>query len=207
MRRRLLLPLLGAAPAGMLLSACGLGSAPRRDFYLLRDAGTTAAASPGQRIDQVLLVSAMALPGLYDGDRMIFSADGRSRSTFQFGYWSERPAQALQTLALARLAHAGHFRDVVSSTSGVRGELLLSLRLDELYLDTSQQPDRVSLAVAAELIDWRERRLLGRQAFQQTQAVQQDGATGLADAASEAMGRLLGELVDWTIARSPATAG
>jgi ABC-type uncharacterized transport system auxiliary subunit len=89
----------------------------------------------------------------------------------------------------------------------VRGELLLSLRLDELYLDTSQQPDRVLLSVVAELIDWRERRLIGRQAFQQSQAVQHDGAAGLADAASEAMGRLLGELVDWAVARSLAAVG
>jgi cholesterol transport system auxiliary component len=206
MRRRALLPLLAAPPTGALLSACGLGNAPRRDFFVLRDPGT-GPTMPGPRIDKVLLVSAMALPGLYDGDRMIFSADGRSRSPFQFGYWSERPAQSLQTLALARMAQAGRFRDVVSSTSGVRGELLLSLRLDELYLDTSHEPDRVSLTVVAELIDWRERRLIGRQAFQQSQAVQHDGAAGLADAASEAMGRLLGELVDWAVARSLAAIG
>jgi ABC-type uncharacterized transport system auxiliary subunit len=64
----------------------------------------------------------------------------------------------------------------------------------------------VALAVTAELIDWRDRRLLGRQAFQQAEAVQQDSAAGMADAASVAMGRLLGELVDWSVARSLAAA-
>ena len=75
------------------------------------------------------------MPGLYDSDRMVFSADGRSRSYFQFGNWSERPAQSLLLLAETRLARSKRFREVASSTSGVRGDLLLSLRLDELYLD------------------------------------------------------------------------
>jgi len=198
-RRRLLrpLPLLGAAG---LLGACSLGSGPRSDFYLLRDAGAPGAAAAGPRIDAVLMVSAMAPPGLYDSDRMVFSADGLSRSYFQFGYWSERPAQSLQTLAEARLAAAGRFRQVVSSTSGVRGDLLLSLRLDELYLDASRAPGQVWLSVSAELIDWRDRRLLGRRAFRQSASVPHAGAPGLAEAASQAMGALLGALADWSAA-------
>ena len=70
---------------------------------LLRDAQADASAMPGAAIDKVLLVASGAMPGLYDSNRMVFSADGRSRSYFQFGYWSERPAQALLLLAEARL--------------------------------------------------------------------------------------------------------
>ena len=141
--------------------------------------------------------------------KLIVGNDGRSRSYFQFGYWSERPAQSLQTLAEARLAQAGRFREVVASTSGVRGELLLSLRLDELYLDASLDPDEVRLAATAELIDWRERRLIARRAFAQNAPVPHGGAAGLADAASEALGRMLGELVAWTAdgARRSRAAG
>ena len=124
------------------------------------------------------------------------------RSYFQFGYWSERPAQSLQTLAEARLAQAGRFRDVVTSTSGVRGDLLLTLRLDEIYLDTASTPQRVSLAVTAELIDWGQRRLIARRTFRQFAAVAQGGAAEFADAASDALGRMLGELVDWTVQSS-----
>ena len=203
LRRRLLrpLPLLGVAG---LLGACSLGNAPRSDFFLLHDAAGPGAAAGGPRIDQVLMVSAMAPPGLYDSDRMVFSADGLSRSYFQFGYWSERPAQSLQTLAEARLAAAGRFRQVVSSTSGVRGDLLLSLRLDELYLDAARSPGQVWLSVSAELIDWRDRKLLGRRSFRQSAGVPRAGAPGLAEAASQAMGALLGELADWSAATATA---
>ena len=198
-RRWLGAALLVAVPSW--LAGCGLARGPRQDFHLLRDGGDAAAAAPpGARIDKVLLVAASAHPGLYDSDRMVFSTDGRSRSYFQFGYWSERPAQSLQLLAEARLVRSQRFREVVSSTSGVRGDLLLSLRLDELYLDTSVDPGEVHLIVSAELIDWRSRTLLARRAFPRAAAVTQRDAAGLATAAGLALGVVLDELVPWVAA-------
>lgn len=191
--------LLAAAPAA--LAGCGLARGPRQDFHLLRDGGDApAAVPPAAGIDKVLLVAANANPGLYDGDRMVFSIDGRSRSYFQFGYWSERPAQSLQLLSEARLVRSQRFREVVSSTAGVRGDLLLSLRLDELYLDASANPGEVWLIVTVELIDWRSRKLLGRHSFRHAAAVSQRDAAGLAAAASRALGSVLDELVPWAAA-------
>lgn len=198
-RRRLLLGLGAAAPSA-LLAGCGLGNAPRMDFHLLRDADLQSSAQAGPVIDKVLLVSSVAMPGLYDSDRMVFSVDGRSRSYFQFGNWSERPAQSLLVLAETRLVRAKRFREVASSTSGVRGDLLLSLRLDELYFDASGEPGQVKLIVTAELIDWRSRQLLGRRRFDQATAVSRRDAGGVADAASQAVGVVLGEMVAWVAA-------
>lgn len=205
-RRRWLLPLLGAAPALGLLAGCGLGAGPRQDFHLLRDPAGAAAGSAGPRIDRVLLIASGAMPGLYDSDRMVFSADGKSRSYFQFGYWSERPAQSLLWLTEARFANARHFREVALSTAGVRGDLLLSLRLDELYLDASLEPGLVRLIVSAELIDWQTRKLLARRSFVQAAAASPRDATGVARAASQAVGVLLGEMLDWTVASATAPA-
>lgn len=204
-RRRALrrLPALGAAA---LLGACSIGGAPRREFHLLRDAAAPGAPLPGPRIEQVLLVSAMAPPGLYDSDRMVFSADGRGRSYFQFGFWSERPAQSLQALVETRLDRTGRFREVVSSTSGVRGDLLLSLRLDELYLDATQAPGQVRVIFSAELIDWRQRKLLARRGFKAAAAANRDSADGLAEAASLALGSALDELATWAVTSAAAAA-
>jgi ABC-type uncharacterized transport system auxiliary subunit len=198
-----LLPLLGAAAMPSLLAGCSLGTAARLDFHMMRDPGATDAApatAPTPRIDQVLLVAASSMPGLYDSDRMVFSADGRSRSYFQFGYWSERPSQSLLVLAETRLVGAQRFREVALSTSGVRGDLLLSLRLDELYLDASLDPGQVRLIVSAELIDWRSRKLLARRVFQQAAPAAVRSAAGVAQATSQALGVMLGELVAWTVA-------
>jgi len=201
-RRRLLL-----AAAPWALAGCTLGSSPRRDFYLLRDAHAQAPAPPGPAIDKVLLIAAGAMPGLYDSDRMVFSANGRSRSYFQFGYWSERPAQSLLLLAEARLVNAQRFRTVASSTSGVRGDLLLSLRLEELYLDASLDPGQARLALSAELVDWRERKLVARRRFTQSVAVSPRDAPDLALAGSHAVGLALDELVAWVVASAAALPG
>ena len=201
-KRRLLL-----AAAPWALAGCTLGSSPRRDFYLLRDANAQAPAPPGPAIDKVLLIASGAMPGLYDSDRMVFSADGRSRSYFQFGYWSERPAQSLLLLAETRLVNAQRFRTVASSTSGVRGDLLLSLRLEELYLDASLDPGQVRLALSAELVDWRERKLVARRSFRQSVAVSPRDAPDLALAGSQAVGLALDELVAWVVASAAALPG
>lgn len=206
-RRTLGLALLAAAPAW--LAGCALPSAPRQEFHLLRDGDTTGAGGTDgtggdapalPRIDKVLLVSAHAAPGLYDGNRMVFSSDGHTRSYFQFGFWSERPAQTLQTLAVVRLARSRRFGEVASSTAGVRGELLLSLRLDELYFDASVDPGQLRLIVTAELVDWRQRTLLARRRLQQVSTVTQRDATGMAASATQALGALLDELVPWVAA-------
>ena len=199
-RRRLLMAALPWPLAG-----CALGSSPRRDFYSLHDSDAQAAAPPGPAIDKVLLIAAGGAPSLYDGDRMVFSANGHSRSYFQFGYWSERPAQSLLWLAQARLARAARLREVASSTSGVRGDLLLSLRLQELYLDASQDPGQVRLTVMAELLDWRQRKLVARQDFRQSLAVSPRDAPDLALVGSQAVGALLGELVAWVLVNAAAS--
>lgn len=201
-QRRLVL--LAAAP--WALAGCTLGSSPRRDFYPLRDAHAHVPLPPGPGIDKVLLIASGAMPGLYDSDRMIFSADGRSRSYFQFGYWSERPAQSLLLLAEARLVNAQRFRTVASSISGVRGDLLLSLRLEELYLDASVDPGQVRLAMSAELLDWRERKLLSRRSFRQSVDVSPRDAPDLALAASQAVGQVLDELAAWVVAGAAKAA-
>jgi len=151
-----------------------------------------------------LLLDLAASPTLYDSDHMVFSADGISRSYFQFAQWSERPARSLLRLSESRLAAAGKFSSVASSSSGLRGDLLLTLRLDELYLDDTRRPGRVQLSFTATLLDWRQRRLIARRSFSGTQdAVTQDAA-GLAGAASVVLGALLGELVDWAGASAAA---
>jgi ABC-type uncharacterized transport system auxiliary subunit len=207
-RRQALGRLLGTAcgaavPLPALLAGCA--GPPRTDYHLLRDPGPAPAAA-AVRSDKVLLLASGSPASLYDTERMVFSVDGSSRSYFQFGYWAERPQRRLLQLAEERLVAAGAFRDVALSTAGIRGELLLTLRLESLYLDDATEPGRARLAFAAELVDWRARRLLGRRRFARDADVGDHDAAAFAAAASEALGVLLGELADW-VAPAAAVAG
>jgi ABC-type uncharacterized transport system auxiliary subunit len=192
-----------AAPLPLLLGACA--GSPRIDYHLLRDAAPPAPPA-ATRIDKVLLLASGNPAALYDTERMVFSADGTSRSFFQFGFWADRPQRRLLQLAEERLVRTQAFREVALSTAGVRGDLVLTLRLESLYLDHATQPSQAWLAFGAELLDWRARRLLARQRFARSADVRgDDDARAFAAAASGVAGVLLGELVAW-VASAAATA-
>jgi ABC-type uncharacterized transport system auxiliary subunit len=201
MKRRALL--LGGAASG-LFAACSLDKAPRTDYYTLRDLDIDTPPVPAaQRVPQVLLLASGVAPALYDTDRLVYSADGMSRSNFQYAYWSDRPSRMLLGLAEQRLAASMGFRAVMLSTAGVRGDRLLTLRLDELYLDDSVSPGQMRLVFSAELIDWSQRQLLARRMFSHSVPVATRDAPGAALSASRALTALLGELQAWAL-RPPA---
>jgi len=183
-----LLPLLG----------CSLNNSPRREFQVLRDLpGDGPLPAPATRIPHVLLLAVPTASSLYDSDRMVYSVDGLTRSYFEYGLWAERPARSLNKLALQRLQRSGVFEGVASSTAGVRGDLQLTLGLEDLYFDESQPDDLVRLVVSATLVDWRRRRLLAAERFTQQQPSPTRDDDGMARAAGIAVGRLLDQLVAW----------
>ena len=63
------------------------------------------------------------------------------------------------------------------------------------------------MAVSAELLDWRERKLLARRSFRQAIEVSPRDAPDLALAGSLAVGRVLDELVAWVVASAAAAPG
>jgi ABC-type uncharacterized transport system auxiliary subunit len=196
--------MLAATPLPAWLAGCG--STPRTDYHALLDAGAPAAPAGTARIDKVLLVAAAPAPTLYDTERMVFSADGAGRSYFQLGFWTDRPGRRIALLAQEHLARTQGFRDVALASSGLRGDLMLTLRLDALYLDDAAQPAQARLTLGAELIDWRNRRPLGRQRFEQAQPAVTRDAAGFAAASSRALGALLADIAAWTATGAAGSA-
>jgi len=208
-----------ASPSVASLGGCALNSSPRQEFYALDDLkpaaplarpgasderpadspkpAAAAAAGPAPRIDRVLLLTAGASQSMFDSDRMVFSADGVSRAYFQYANWTERPVRRLLVLAERRLARSGAFRAVAPSTSGVRGDLLLTLRLDELFYDGSFTPSRTTISVHGELIDWRSRTFIARHTFTESVQSFSNDARGAAQAAGKAVTVVLDDLAIW----------
>ncbi|MEI7446979.1 MAG: ABC-type transport auxiliary lipoprotein family protein [Burkholderiales bacterium] len=211
--RRQLLRAGAAAFGGTALAGCTVlgNDAPRFDFFVIEDLrvppAAPAAAPP--RLDRTLLLTVGPTPALFDSDRIVFTRDGAGRAYYQYSNWSERPARRVLALTEARLTAGGGFRAVAQTLAGVRGDQVLSLRLDDMTHDDSVSPGVMRISVTAELLDWRTRTLAARRSFSRTATVGSRDARGAARAASVAVTELLDELAAWveaSVAAIPAGA-
>lgn len=193
-----------------LVAGCGglsiTNTSPKIDYFVLQDLALPAPPPPAEppRSSRVLLIASSTPQALFDSERMVFTKDGISRSYYQFANWSERPAQSLAMLAETRLSRVGSFRAVTQSTSGVKADLLLTLRLNELTHDDSISPGVMRLEVTADLVDWRTRELIARRVFVGAIAVASRDSIGGAQAANRAITRMLDDLSPWVESNAAA---
>lgn len=199
-RRRALL--LGVPAAGLLAAGgCGTLVGPDRPaptWYVLDDREAAPGTAPaGPRIDKVLLVAPVQASAFDETRMLAFGRTADTRSHYQFAGWTELPARRLGDLVERRLAARGRFAAVGQTTSGLRGDLVLQLSLDHVYHDLSATPGQGRIAVRAELVHWRERRLLARRRFARSEAVGQEAADAAVRGLQRATASLLDELCPW----------
>lgn len=185
------------------LSGCvSIGvDAPARQWYVLRDLATPQRL-PGPRIDRALLLESGASSAFHDASAFAYSRSEGLRAHYQFAGWTDRPSRRIGTLLERRLAERGRFASVGQATSGLRGDLLLRLTLEDAYHDLASTPGSARLVVAAELIDWRGRRMLARRLFDVRSGTDRDDAPAAAAAFDRAVTTLLGDIADWAEAAS-----
>ncbi|MDO9636162.1 MAG: ABC-type transport auxiliary lipoprotein family protein [Thiobacillus sp.] len=180
-------------------------------YYVLDDAAPAAEATPARADAQkdadplraearvasrILLVLDTATGSFYDTDQLVFSRSAGTRGQYQFARWTERPGKRFADLMRARLDRQGIWS--VSAAGGyVRGDVLLDTELVEFYHDATRQPGHMRLVLRAELVDLKQRTILGRRVFEQQVALTRYDAAGAAEASNQAARRTLDELVDW----------
>ncbi|HEX7971419.1 MAG TPA: ABC-type transport auxiliary lipoprotein family protein [Thiobacillus sp.] len=190
------------------LSACvNLGdrpNAPAVEYYVLSDPAPVGVPQdtdplPAQARGEpplTLVVPDTTSAGFYDTDQIVFSRSAGTRGQYQFARWTERPGKRFADLMRARLDRQGIWH--VSASGGyVRGDLLLDTELVELYHDATSNPGQVRLELRAELVDLKQRKLLGRRVFEQQVPLTRFDAAGAAQASSQAVGRVLDDLSTW----------
>jgi len=195
MKRGLILAVLSLALAGCV----NLGSrneTPAVVYYVLKDPAPPAIATPVRADAPTLLVLDTTTGSFYDTDQLIFSRSAGTRGQYQLARWTERPGKRFADLMRTRLDHQGAWH--VSAAGGyVRGDLLLDTELIEFFHDAVSQPGQVRLVLRAELVDLKQRKLLGRRVFEQQVALASYDAAGAAQASSQAVSRVLDELIPW----------
>ena len=161
-----------------------------------KDPGPLRAKARVESYAPTLLVLDTTTGSFYDTDQLIFSRSPGTRGQYQFARWTERPGKRFADLMRARLDRLGRYH-VAAAGGYVRGDVLLDTELVEFYHDAASQPGQVRLVLRAELVDLKQRTLLGRRVFEQQVALTRYDAAGAAQASSQAVGRALDELTAW----------
>ena len=176
-------------------------AAPLRDkaqgeSYALKDSDPLRAKARVESYARTLLVLDTTTDGFYDSDQLVFSRSAGTRGQYQFARWTERPGKRFADLMRERLDRQGAWR--VSAAGGyVRGDVLLDTELVEFYHDASSEPGQMRLVLRAELVDLKQRKLLGRRVFEQSAPLATFDAAGAAQASSQVVGYVLDDLSAW----------
>lgn len=188
-----------AALAGLaLIAGCmSVPDVPSREYYVLEDLAQPGAAKPGAGGDRVLLVHPAAASPFYDTQHLAFSRAPGQRAYYQFAAWTERPARRLSELLTRRLETRGAFRAVASTTAGVRGDIVLNLRLEEFYHDAGAPPGSARVEISAELVDATRSAIVARRRFAQSAPAASENARAAVAAFNQATTALLEEIAAW----------
>jgi len=199
---------LAALLAGSLLASCATtGSQEAHRYYVLEARGgeTTTATS---RIDATLLVAPTTASSFYANTEIAYSRAEGVRSYYQFSSWTESPDLAINAQLISRLVRGSHFRAVVPAGSGIRGELLLTSTLDQIYHDATAPPGLSNIRLSAQLSDPVTRTLIARRTFDASVPAPSFDAAGAVQGFREALGQVLGQLTAWVNQYpSPADVG
>ena len=188
------------AAMSLVLTGCvNLGEKtkiPAVVYYVLNDPVYATDSAPLRADAQTLLVLDTTTGSFYDTDQLVFSRSAGTRGQYQFARWTERPGKRFADLMRTRLDRQGAWN--VSAAGGyVRGDMLLDTELVEFYHDAASEPGQMRLVLRAELVDLKQRALLGRRVFEQQVPLTTYDAAGAAQAANLAVSRALDALSAW----------
>lgn len=193
------LSLLLAACIGALIGGCislGLGGSESTALaqYRLEDASpkVKARATP---IDRRLLISTLPSETIGDTYSMAYTRAAQQRQYYQFASWTDRPSSRIVQLLLERVEARGVFGSVSRLGGGIGGGLTLNIGVNEFVHDVRSGTARIE--VTAELIERRGRTLVDRKRFTASAPVTEENAQSAVAAWSQAVTKLLDELVPW----------
>jgi ABC-type uncharacterized transport system auxiliary subunit len=188
-----------AALAGVGCMSLG-GSNPPRTFYVLEDAGHgrgAEVARPAATIPHTLLIAAARANPLADSRALVYARAPGQRAQYQFASWTDQPSQRIVRLLEERLHRRMTFTATALLGSGVTGDLLLAVELEQLFHDVTTKPGMGHVTLVVEMIDRRTGTSLGRRRFAMSSRADSENAAGAVQALSASLGMLLDELVPW----------
>ena len=169
-------------------------------IYVL-DARPAAKPARPQR-DLMLVVSAPRARAGFDTAQMAFVREPHELEYFAKSRWADTPSRMLAPLLVQALEQTGGFRAVVQAPSAVPADLRLDTELIRLQQNFGTRPPQVEIALRAQLVDLRSRRVLATAEFEEVEPTTREDAYGGVIAANRALQRLLARLADFSAEQS-----
>jgi len=187
----------------VLLAGCVGMQPPQAEapaIYVL-DARPAAKPARPQR-DLMLVVSAPRARAGFDTAQMAFVREPHELEYFAKSRWADTPSRMLAPLLVQALEQTGGFRAVVQAPSAVPADLRLDTELIRLKQNFGTRPPQVEIALRAQLVDLRSRRVLWTAEFEEVEPTTREDAYGGVIAANRALQRLLARLADFSAEQS-----
>ena len=169
------------------LAGCVFSGARVQRYHVLEASSTSPAAAKAS-CACTLIVAPTTASSFYETQAIAYSRAAGMRAYYQFNNWTERPSRKIGALLLSRLKRSGSFRTVAAATSGVRGALLLSTHVVEIYHDAIERPGSARITLTAELTD---------PTFSRWALAASYDAAGAVQGFNEAVGAILDDVVAW----------
>jgi len=179
------------------LAGCVFSGARVVPRYYVLEASSTSPAAAKAACACTLIVAPTTASSFYETQEIVYSRAPGMRAYYQFNNWTERPSQEIGALLLSRLERSGSFQTVAVATSGVRGALLLSTHIEEIYHDATERPGSARITLTAELTDSARQALLARHTFSRWAPAASYDAAGAVHGFNEAVGAILDDVVAW----------
>ena len=185
--------------AVLLLAACG-SLLPERSAqsYFRFDDGAKPPAPRAQPIARAVVVVPISNNAVGNAYGMLYSRTSGERAFYQYNDWTDRPTLRAAQLLLERLEARRAFASVARLGSGVAGDVLVNVVVDDVVHDLTAGGAGVGrISVHVEVVDRRERSLLGRRTFAESAPAQAANAAAGAAAINVALTMFLDKASSW----------
>lgn len=147
----------------------------------------------------------------YSTQQMIYRDGSFKRETYTYHRWRAYPGDLVSDFLARDARHSGLFRAVVQEASTVSSTHILEGSLDEFFEWNEEEGWKAVLSVTATLITAKEvdmsKRVLFQKTFRALAPMREKTPRGLAEAMSEAMSRVSGEIIKTVYERLSVTNG
>lgn len=182
----------------LLVTACSIfepiKTPPMHYFTITATPASGDCCYLSQREQITILVNQPRANAVYNSRRMIYIPACYQIQYFAHNRWADMPSQMLQPLLINVLQNTGYFQAIINTPTTTHYDWILNTQLLNFQQEFLNLPSRFRIAIRAQLIDARSRRVIATEDFVVTETAPHDDPYGGALAANLATQKILHEI-------------